>query len=610
MKKISKNLNIKNISFYLRNYKFNSILIRNFILILAFSIIPLILSNLFIFEYQQNIYKNEIANAYYSSLMSVRDNIDSINKEVTTVFEILKGDIRISEFITKSNTEMPLEENKEKLLIINEFIYKQKTANIDSIYIYSNNSRRLISSENGINNISTFFDNVWASNLNKDPNIKNWADIRRVRDSLGYTTYLSYFQIYPIYDNHIHGLSIINIDIVKLKHKIENITQNKFEDLYITNADGKILFSMRDNDLLHSMDEIPILKKFGKQTDIVTERVKIGNMEKIINAIPSEINHWEMFSVISLEEYNKNTTRQLNTMIYIIIVSVIMALIFSFFISYRIYEPIRNIVSIIEDPTGWSELINHGNYKSIGEIRYIISNILSSKTKTKILEKELANRLHLLQKSQAAALQEQIKPHFLYNTLQTISWLVMKITNGENAASKAINNLSSILRIGMETANQLVTIEEDIGFTKMYIDLMKLRYKNRFTIKWNINDEILDYAIPKISIQPLVENALYHGIKPSGSKGYITITGATIDNTIEIKVTDNGKGFDRKIIETLSNDLANSTTFSSHHIGLRNVNQRIKILLGDKYGITIDSNGKSQTAVIITIPRLFKGKQL
>src|SRR5690606_37718910 len=146
------------------------------------------------------------------------------------------------------------------------------------------------------------------------------------------------------------------------------------------------------------------------------------------------------------------------------------------------------------------------------ETGYILSNLSASFHQSQNVEAQLKEKYELLRKAQAIALQAQINPHFLYNTLESINWKVMRLTQGKNEASQMLPSLSTLLRLTLETKDDLVPIRKELEHVILYVEMQKLRYKDKFSFEYSVDERLMDCKIVKLVLQPLVENALYYGI--------------------------------------------------------------------------------------------------
>jgi len=207
-------------------------------------------------------------------------------------------------------------------------------------------------------------------------------------------------------------------------------------------------------------------------------------------------------------------------------------------------------------------------------------------------------------KAELKVLQDQINPHFLYNTLDSIIWMA---EDGDTNTVPMIEALSSLFRISLSKGQEFITLKEEIDHVTNYLYILSMRYYNKFDYKIDIDDALLEKVrIPKIILQPLVENAIYHGIKEKESKGHIIITAKQIQNDIVISINDDGLGMDSLQCEKILNGTNVDSSKSGSGIGVINVDQRIKLYYGSYYGLSYKSEIGHGTTVTLTIPIISK----
>ena len=199
------------------------------------------------------------------------------------------------------------------------------------------------------------------------------------------------------------------------------------------------------------------------------------------------------------------------------------------------------------------------------------------------------------------ALQSQIKPHFLYNTLEVIRMSALSSKNKEVA--QMIYNLASMFRYSTYNNGSLVRIKDEINHSKMYLSLCATRYKGMLDYSIHVDDKYLDYLVPKFTIQPILENAINHGLRKSFQDNYIKVTINEIDEGIEINIKDNGNGMSEEAISKIKEGLEKNIQ-KQNSIGLMNINSRLKLNFGEQYGIYINSRINEGTTVSIKIPVL------
>lgn len=203
-----------------------------------------------------------------------------------------------------------------------------------------------------------------------------------------------------------------------------------------------------------------------------------------------------------------------------------------------------------------------------------------------------------LRKTELKALQAQINPHFLYNTLDAIAWMCEEERHKD--AVEMVNALARLFRISISRGHELISIEKEIEHAKSYLKIQNFRYKNQFTYDFEVDDTCLSYLCNKITLQPIIENAIYHGIDRMVDEGRIEIRIFPDHEKIIFEVEDNGVG----MTEEQCQEILQKDSGDKAGIGIKNVNDRIKIYFGEEYGITIRSELDEGTCVTITMPKI------
>ena len=205
-------------------------------------------------------------------------------------------------------------------------------------------------------------------------------------------------------------------------------------------------------------------------------------------------------------------------------------------------------------------------------------------------------------KTELDALQSQINPHFLYNTLDSIVWMI----EGEQykEAISMVTALSRLFRISISKGKTIISIADEAEHARNYMNIQKVRYKNRFVFSMEMEKRILQYSTIKLVIQPILENAIYYGMESMDGDGIIRVHGYEKDGDIYIDVDDNGPGMPQEIVDYLLTD-NDRVHKKGSGVGLLNVHQRIRLYFGDAYGLEIHSEPDVGTCVRIHLPRSF-----
>ncbi|MBQ6518968.1 MAG: sensor histidine kinase [Anaerolineaceae bacterium] len=215
---------------------------------------------------------------------------------------------------------------------------------------------------------------------------------------------------------------------------------------------------------------------------------------------------------------------------------------------------------------------------------------------TALMNKQIENERSLHQ-TELELLQAQINPHFLYNTLDSIA--ILAESNREEDVINMITSLSTFFRNSLSEGEDIHTIHAEFAQAESYLEIQQIRYSDILTYSIEVSDEIQDRLIPKLILQPLIENALYHGIKNRRGRGLITITGNLEGENIFLRVKDNGAGMSSEQLEQLQNGFYQEKKGS---FGLWNVHQRIRLYCGRKYGLSFESAPGEGTTVTVTLP--------
>ena len=220
---------------------------------------------------------------------------------------------------------------------------------------------------------------------------------------------------------------------------------------------------------------------------------------------------------------------------------------------------------------------------------------------TRPIEEQVKQEQKQLRKAEFELLQAQINPHFLYNTLDTIVWSAE--AGNQKQVVNMVKSLSDFFRASLNRGKEIVSVKEELQHVRSYLEIQQIRYQDILSYEINVEETIFDYSIPKITVQPIVENALYHGIKNKRGGGHITVTGKEYNTHFEICVEDNGKGMTPERLNDVKLALEAEKLEESAVYGLYNVNQRIKLNFGEEYGLDLESTYEEGTKVVIRLPK-------
>ena len=304
---------------------------------------------------------------------------------------------------------------------------------------------------------------------------------------------------------------------------------------------------------------------------------------------------WRLFSIVATKDIFPQLQLLKNRVITITVISVLMGFLISFLLAWTITKPLKELSKAMEkaqignfdiqvhtkqkDEIG--SLIQSYNFM-LGEIKRLIHVVTEEKMAQKTAELN--------------ALQAQINPHFLYNTLDTINWMLL--ARGEDDISDLIVRLGELLKYSISGANTLVPLQEEVRYIRNYLEIQKCRMEERLEYAISIEEACNAYPCPKLLLQPLVENAIKHGLEPLVRGGKVCIIAVIDQGELKITVIDDGQGMEAEKIQDIRLD---------KRVGLNNVEKRIKLIYGQNYGLRIHSQKNNGTTVEIHLPLIVEG---
>lgn len=275
----------------------------------------------------------------------------------------------------------------------------------------------------------------------------------------------------------------------------------------------------------------------------------------------------------------------------------------SLLIAHQICKPYDVIVELLREPLQDSEASYQTLYAQSDDLGIVRSLIHSVKYQVYAAQSELESRNKLLRDAQAMALQAQINPHFLYNTLDAINWAVMKELSPNNHISDALCDLSRLFSVSTDVHNPIVPLREEIEHIRLYIRIQEFRFKHAFHILYDIPESLMDKRVVNLTLQPLVENAFHYGLRPEFNYDAfrVCIRAWAEEDRLYLSVLDNGVVFSPEALESVRASLQNPLVVSDH-VGIANIHKRLVLTFGETYGLTISSTLAEGTSVTMVMP--------
>ena len=374
---------------------------------------------------------------------------------------------------------------------------------------------------------------------------------------------------------------------------------NPLDDVFsfVINSDNKIIASSRDlKDLYdNSSIDLELIKSAAQFSNQLTT---FDDGKFYLQSAAIDKTDWYMVNVLPKSSILSTIKTQRNYLFIIVILTIIMAIILAAYlvkvINKRLFQVIDGMRQV---PNG--QLSNYIENDSSDEVGELIDNYNYMISKMSILVDEQYKLGKEVKNAELKALQSQINPHFLYNTLDMINWMAQKNMNKE--ISIAVKNLAKFYKLSLNKGKDIVTIKDEVEHSKLYVNLQNMRYDNIITLITKLDESLMNCSIPKITFQPIIENSINHGILGRGMEnGSILISGYISQNNLIIQISDDGIGIEKEVLPLILKENNLQTKGSGY--GLKNINQRIKLLYGESYGLSFTSNYGFGTTVEITLP--------
>lgn len=443
-------------------------------------------------------------------------------------------------------------------------------------------------------------------------NIRNhsdWGVFRKLNASPGTVTYSNH---YISKSGKSYCMAVAN-SIMKdgkvIAYAIIDIPSDVFQTALDTvNVSLPVRYAVVDENNYFLYDEI-----FSSQnvsflnTDLRNQMLQAGENRHIYLEKPKQILSWDVtagdypirvISSVPVELVVINSNYIMETAIAVALGSIILCVLISPMLVRRLTKPLNTIVHTMNkvqngDTDARVDVHNDDEFGYIGRSLNAMLDRLNELFTTN-LEKQ--NRLRL---AELKSLYSQINPHFLYNTLDSIKWLAK--LNGVDDIVLIVSQLGKLLKYSIRNQKESVQISEEIGLVGSYLSIQKIRYDDKFDVSIQVHDDIMDCYVPKFIIQPIVENAIIHGVEDKIGKAHLAIRGWHEENRIIFEVEDNGVGISEEKLNQIMQS-AHAKSLDSDSIGIANVDKRIKLYYGEDYGLDIQSQENVGTITRITMP--------
>lgn len=396
------------------------------------------------------------------------------------------------------------------------------------------------------------------------------------------------------------GVLLVDMNYSGIEQMFEKVNDRGVGYVYLIDRNGEIIYHPKQKAIYTGLVKENNIAHASYQDKEYQENFGGVDREVVVKTVG--YTGWKIVSVTPLSEFAMDYSQFRMFMLMIIFITIVLLIFGNIIISYIVTDPIRRL----EDSLTYLEELSGVDEEAIyiggtPEIEHLGRTIKSLVKEMRMLTDEMVREQKEKRKSELDALQSQINPHFLYNTLDSVVWMI----EGERYkdAISMVTSLAQLFRISLSKGKNIISIHDEIVHAKNYLKIQKVRFKNKFNAVIDIDPAIEQYATIKLIVQPLIENAIYYGVEHMDGEGEITLKGYEQDGDIYISVSDNGMGIPEDVLKTLLVDKARSRGKGSG-IGLWNVNQRISLYFKGHYGLIIDSILDEGTTVTIHLPKI------
>lgn len=382
-----------------------------------------------------------------------------------------------------------------------------------------------------------------------------------------------------------------------LEEVLDEVTLGNGGYIYLMDSNGDLIW--------HPKFEL-IASGRVKENNLVAAGYDDGSREEIFNGTRQTVvtktvgyTGWKLVGVIKGTGISLNMLKTRLFIVFVILLIIFIVILINSYISFRVTNPIRELeksVKALEEGNLDADIYMGGSY----EVQHLGKSVQDMKFRIKGLMQDIVNEHEEKRKSEFDSLQAQINPHFLYNTLDIIVWQIENEKQSE--AVHTVTALARFFRLSLGKGKNIVTVKDEIDHVKNYLMIQHMRFKNKFDYEFDIAEDVLELPSLKLMLQPLVENAIYHGMEFMDGDGLIMVKAWREEDELYLSVADNGLGMTEDKVEMILTGKSSSGNGRGSGIGVKNVNERIKLYFGEAYGLTIDSEPDEGTKVTIHLP--------
>jgi two-component system sensor histidine kinase YesM len=536
-------------------------------------------------SYQNSIQRGYLISKNIENFLNYADEISTIIIPNDNIQKMLR-DINLFEDIEQYKSYYELQ------AILDSFIQKKTT--ISSAIIYKNQIPIIATSQLNVSKIPHLTPEIYETTKSQF-NKPTWYYQKSISYEKDHSN-INYISMNRVivnpHNGRIHGILQINIDENNLTQLYNNIFDKHYESFFILDNNGIILSALDKSILYQDITNEEYYSDLVNDTSSDNQYM-INNQKYIITKTSIPMVNWSVIGLVPVDTLFKDSKKVTRIIFLTGMIGILLSYIALAYSTKAIINPLT-LLSKNMDTVAKGDLSIRMPIVAYDEIGHLTDSFNTMLIKINNLMEQVYNEQKQKKEYELSALQSQINPHFLYNTLESITSLIQ--LNRNDDAILVVKALAKFYRTTISNGKTIITIKEELSNIKNYLIIQNIRYQHKLTYTIDIDDDILDNKIIKLSLQPIVENSIYHGIRPLKRLGHIHIIGKKYSKCIIISIIDNGKGIDSNKINILKKPKVNTTSF-----GLWSVDQRIKLYFGSTYGVKIQ-NVSQGTHIDIILP--------
>jgi two-component system sensor histidine kinase YesM len=547
----------------------------------------------------------QIRDASARTLAQIRNSVDLTFAELDALDIIFSSSSEFLAALSRILSSPDLDLEQSKLLavlqnIVNVSAYARR--DIESIYVYiGNDDDRFMTTTDGIVDLAGYGDRDWfLSFLSHPKDDASWTETRVVNRlpavEQGRPVVTIYRRLYPLAGANVPGVVVLNIHRRFFSSLIDQLKGSPDQRIVILGEDASAVYSDFPGAGVPWTGD-------GADADGFRE-ITAGGTAWVAGRLASNRHGWTYLSFTPTDRFYAVSRPLRGINIAVVGLAVLGGALVTFWASRRSFRSIESVLDVVDaaDRGGPLPPVPAKTDRGFSHVTY---SILRTFLEHQYLRVQMSERRYRLKTLELLALQSQMNPHFLFNTLEAINWKAIELTHGPNQINDMIRGLSSILKYVLQAPSGRETLRNEIKHARDYLRIQRIRFKGRFSVRWKVQPGLEQRKVIRFLLQPLLENAIYHGLREKEGHGLLTIAVREARGRLEIEVTDDGAGIaPRRLAEVRRrlDDDATDVETGPGSIGLANTNRRIRLTFGPDYGLDVASEPDRGTTVTVALP--------